>query len=795
MDFSPDMQIIELDSFDTAFPVQPGKEKAVKRRFMTLFADGGQAQVGGTSYVMRVQSFTSETFALKRLLASNAIPKDANLTPEDSARITQGHEAAFYEEYKNQLLVSRMRGFPRLYGYASIGGDPAIIMEWVEGVSLRQLLREAKEEGNPLPAITIASIGASVLDVLESAARLDSTLVHRDISPANIIIRTTEASLDEQGRRGPYDVCLIDFGSASADEGSDASFTMVAQVWRNGTPEYAAPEMLTQDIPHIDRLRKSQAIDVFALCSVLYELYCGHTPWRVADHPEVSPYRLKTENPPERLEPRVPEDTPLVDAIESGLAIDQAERPTVNELLAQLRSWLAAQGAPGAYPDDSTAKTPKGPADGSPLADVLPVGLYTPDSTHLKVANIKDGGRRAGEDIPAYDRSQTRVISRRSFIAGGLAVAAIALIGGGIAARSCSQEPEPDFGNYPMTAAIWTGEPLYPAMSYKSSAWLLRSASSGTEVELPTSKREPGHFVDGLIRAFDEASGYYGFCTVEQDADGMKAKWLASLLPRYRNVGDFSAADASSKGALAAIQDRKTQLWGFVDVGGNEVVASAFADVGQFGFGYAPVRQDGASPWNLVDAEGRLAFTPRFQKLGQCSEEGLCAALEEQGGLWGFADTGGNMVIPASFHRVHRFTEGLAACCLDEENGLWGYIQTDGSLAIEAQFASAYPFADGLAPAQDATTKLWGLIDTEGKWIKGHPAFLSVGEKTGELFPAHGSPAYVYDIDDGGADENAWEEYMLNSVDTEICYGYIDSNGTWAINPTYSDTLVRRPAL
>ena len=292
------MRILEFDSFETAFPVQPGQESKAKRRFMTLFTQSDeQAQVGGTSYVCKAYSFTGEAFAVKRLLTAQSIPKDANLTPEDTARITQGHADAFYEEYKNQLLISRMRGFPRLYGYGMIGEDPAIVMEWVEGVSLRELIQTQATTGKAISSSTIAAIGASVLNVLESVTRLDNTLVHRDISPANIMIRTEEASLEEQIERGSYDICLIDFGSASAHAPQDASFTMVSQVWRNGTPEYAPPEMLTQDIPHIDKLRKSPVIDVFALCSVLYELYAGHTPWRVAEHPEVSPFRLKTYSP------------------------------------------------------------------------------------------------------------------------------------------------------------------------------------------------------------------------------------------------------------------------------------------------------------------------------------------------------------------------------------------------------------------------------------------------------------------------------------------------------------------
>ena len=116
-----------------------------------------------------------------------------------------------------------------------------------------------------------------------------------------------------------------------------------------------------------------------------------------------------------------------------------------------------------------------------------------------------------------------------------------------------------------------------------------------------------------------------------------------------------------------------------------------------------------------------------------------------------------------------------------------------GKQAISTRFADAYPFSGGLAPAQDAQTKLWGLIDASGAW-KAEPQFLALGEKANALFPAHGSPAGVYDID--GADQKAWQEYVASGGTDEVFgYGYIDEAGAWAIGPTYGDSLIRAPEL
>jgi len=812
MDFSADMQIIEFDTFETAFPVQPGKESKVKRRFMTLFAqDGEHAQVGGTSYVCKVSSFTGEEFAVKRLLVKAGIPQGANLTPEDTARITQGHAAAFYEEYKNQLLVSRMRGFPKLYGYGMIGDEPAIVMEWVEGVSVRDFARGYAERGDVLPAKTIAALGMSVLEVLDTAGRLDSTLVHRDISPANIMVRTDELSVEEQVARGFFDICLIDFGSAATGASQDASFTMVSQVWRNGTPEYAPPEMLTQDIPHIDRLRKSQAIDVFALCSVLYELYAGHTPWRVGDHPELSPFRIKTERAPESVALREPGDAALVDALLAGLQVEQSQRPSVQQLLAALFAIAPVSGLEGSQ----AAAGAEGAPGESGASGALPVGgqghltvpfgrswvpaeLYTPDSTHLKVAAADEGGRRAGEDIEPFVR-QPRLLTRRNLLIGG-AVLVCAAAGGALAARSCQPEAAYDFSNYPTTDTLYLGGALHPAMRDVDSAWLLRDVKSGTEISIGCGNREPGKFVAGLMRAYDPASGNYGFMTAVEAGTGEAGRAGAGLscvwrvLPAYADVGDFSApadgADASdTRNRLAAALDAKSGLWGYIDLSGDMVLEPAYAGAARFSQGLAAVRPQGSSLWALVNAAGSQVVAPRFIGLGACSEEGLLAAAEQSGTRWGFVNTAGEWVIPDGFSRVRRFSEGLAACRRNED-GPWEYVNASGEAVIPARFADACPFTDGLAPAQDATSRLWGLIDQTGAW-KVEPRYLRLGEKVDGLLPAHGSPANVYDIYD--TDKQAWTDYTLSNSDWTFGYGFVDESGNWVVKPIYGDTLIRNP--
>lgn len=143
--------------------------------------------------------------------------------------------------------------------------------------------------------------------------------VHRDISPANIMVRTARLPLDRQLAEGTFDLCLIDFGSSLALEPASAvagtggreSFTERYATLRRATVAYAPPEMLTDDIADLRVLRMSPAIDVYAAASTVYELIAGVAPYEVAPGTSgtsgsrkktrdiASPYRLKMDTLPD----------------------------------------------------------------------------------------------------------------------------------------------------------------------------------------------------------------------------------------------------------------------------------------------------------------------------------------------------------------------------------------------------------------------------------------------------------------------------------------------------------------
>ena len=272
--------LFQLESFDTAAPVNPADEELAKRRFMTLMVTADRSSHGNTGLVLQAHNTSNERFAVK-VLADNTLMRALGTnTPSrtaDESAMHLANTAALFEEYRNLCRVSYLRGFPHVYGYGTCQGEPLILMEWIEGTSLDKAASMLPHDGEGVTCAATASVGCAVLGTLLSTQNLETPLVHRDLSPANIMFRTNELGIDEQVRALAFKPCLVDMGSSVPALGSD-TLTQRADIWRYATPAYAAPEMLTRDIPNIAELRRSPSVDVYAIASILYELYSGHTP-------------------------------------------------------------------------------------------------------------------------------------------------------------------------------------------------------------------------------------------------------------------------------------------------------------------------------------------------------------------------------------------------------------------------------------------------------------------------------------------------------------------------------------
>lgn len=332
MTYDTDMNIIALSPFEPNAMFATTEDPDTIRRFTTLLDCG--AVGGGSHHLHKVANTEGETFALKTLWPLSGCGENGSaISPSGIKTLT--------EEYRNLAAVSLLGGFPKTYGYGYTSNTPVILMEWIEGLPLRDAVAELTDpaEGGHIPANTVAAIGKRLGEILLGAQKLDAPFVHRDISLRNIIIRTTRRPLAQQIAHCSFDLCLVDLGSSSIKR-SDPSFTMSTGIWRNGTPEFAPPEMLSNDIPELAPLRTSPSIDTYELCSVLYTLYSGHTPYRLNEHMDQSPYLYKIEHEPELLEARLPGDQKLVDVIMSGIHNEQSQRAPLSTIVGKLDAWI-----------------------------------------------------------------------------------------------------------------------------------------------------------------------------------------------------------------------------------------------------------------------------------------------------------------------------------------------------------------------------------------------------------------------------------------------------------------------
>ncbi|WP_411070825.1 protein kinase domain-containing protein [Streptomyces sp. cmx-4-25] len=199
--------------------------------------------------------FAAEDVRLGRTVAVKLLRADLAEDPVSKARFTR--EAQSVAGLNHHAIVAVYDS-----GEDLVGGRPVpyIVMEIVEGRTIRDLLLSAEAPG-PEQALVIVS---GVLEAL--AYSHQHGIVHRDIKPANVIITHAGA------------VKVMDFGIARALHGAQSTMTQTGMVM--GTPQYLSPEQaLGKAVDHRS--------DLYATGCLLYELlalrppFTGETPLSV----------------------------------------------------------------------------------------------------------------------------------------------------------------------------------------------------------------------------------------------------------------------------------------------------------------------------------------------------------------------------------------------------------------------------------------------------------------------------------------------------------------------------------
>jgi serine/threonine-protein kinase len=145
------------------------------------------------------------------------------------------------------------------------GGSPYMVMEFLEGVDLDQMITSSGSIAPPL-AVEFVLQGC---DALAEAHSLG--IVHRDLKPSNFFVTWRPDGM-------PL-VKVLDFGISKAPVGVDLSLTRTQSVL--GTPAYMSPEQM-RSARNVDA-----RTDLWSLGTVLYELIEGHRPFEAESFSEM----------------------------------------------------------------------------------------------------------------------------------------------------------------------------------------------------------------------------------------------------------------------------------------------------------------------------------------------------------------------------------------------------------------------------------------------------------------------------------------------------------------------------
>lgn len=133
MTYDTDMDIIALSPFEPNAMFATTEDSDTVRRFTTLLDCGAVGD--GSHHLRKVANTEGETFALKTLWPLSGCDENGSaVSPSGIKTLT--------EEYRNLAVVSLLGGFPKTYGYGYAGNTPVILMEWIEGLPLRDAAAE-----------------------------------------------------------------------------------------------------------------------------------------------------------------------------------------------------------------------------------------------------------------------------------------------------------------------------------------------------------------------------------------------------------------------------------------------------------------------------------------------------------------------------------------------------------------------------------------------------------------------------------------------------------------------------
>jgi hypothetical protein len=300
-----------------------------------------------------------------------------------------GRDPIFENRFRREARHIASLSHPNIVMVFDSGSDegrPFIVMEYVQGASLRQVL-------NARSVLSVPVAMALAIDVLSALGHAHShDIVHRDVKPANLLLQTGGT------------VKVADFGIAKS-LGEITEITVQGAFV--GSASYASPEQLAGR-------RVSASSDLYSLGCVIFECLSGRAPFE-ADDPDHLAYQHRFAEPPPVREFRDDIPDSVSETIMRALAKDPADRFVgAGEMADFLRPYADEAELRALLPPSLH----EGPGDDAGHGRHGPTSVRLPNTRPTRIAN---------ELLPAGRRDTAASKRRRRTAVLGIAVASVAI--------------------------------------------------------------------------------------------------------------------------------------------------------------------------------------------------------------------------------------------------------------------------------------------------------------------------------------------------------------------------------